>query len=54
MNFLVEIYLKFALRGRRSLRDSYTGFALGLPLAGGRYLIATNGSANRRGIPVTK
>jgi hypothetical protein len=23
-----------ALRGRRSLRDFYTGFALGLPMAG--------------------
>jgi len=43
-----------ALRGRRSLRDVYTGFAPGLPLVGIRYLFATSGSANRRGIPVTK
>jgi len=44
----------FALRGRRSLRDFYTGFALGLPLVGARIYIATNGSTNRRGIRVTK
>jgi hypothetical protein len=30
--------LKFALRGR-SLRDMYTGFALGLPLVGGRFRV---------------
>jgi hypothetical protein len=38
----------------RSLRDVYTGFALGLPMVGERYFVATNGSANRRGIQVTK
>jgi hypothetical protein len=43
-----------ALRGRRSLRDLYTGFARVLPLVGTNYMIATNGSADRRGIPVTK
>jgi hypothetical protein len=32
----------------------YTGFALVLPLVGTNLLIATNGSAHRRGIQVTK
>jgi hypothetical protein len=32
----------------------YTGFAQILPLVGTYTLIATSGSANRRGIPVTK
>jgi hypothetical protein len=43
------------LRGGRSLRDVYTGFAQGLPMVGTKIiLIATNGSANRRDIPATK
>jgi hypothetical protein len=33
---LLKFCFAFALRGRRSLRDLYTGFAPGLPLVGGR------------------
>ncbi|MBB5327177.1 hypothetical protein HDF14_000771 [Edaphobacter lichenicola] len=48
-NFIFGCVLRTgSLRGRRSLRDGYTGFALGLPLVGKRFLIATNGSADRR------
>jgi hypothetical protein len=47
-------YRAGALRGPRSLRDVYTGFAMGLPMVGTKNMIATNGSANRRGIQVTK
>jgi hypothetical protein len=40
-----------SLRGRRSLRDLYIGFALGLPMVGVEiFSIATNGSANPKGI----
>jgi hypothetical protein len=43
------------LRVGRPLRGEYTGFAQGLPMVGTEiFLIATNGSANRRGIHVTK
>jgi hypothetical protein len=43
------------LRVGRSLRDVYTGFAPVLPMVGTRiFLIATNGSANRRGTHFTK
>ena len=39
-----------ALRGQRSLRDVYTGFALGLPLVGAKIFQATNGSLDPKGI----
>ena len=39
-----------ALRGRRSLRDVCTGFAVGLPLVGVKIFQATNGSRNPKGI----
>ena len=42
------------VRAVRSLRDVYTGFAVGLPMVGTKILFATNGSANRRDIHVTK
>jgi hypothetical protein len=42
-------YRAGALRGPRSLRDVYTGFALSLPMVGTKILQATNGSQTRRG-----
>ena len=39
-----------ALRGQRSLRDVYSGFARGLPLVGIKIFQATNGSRDPKGI----
>ena len=43
-----------ALHGRRSLRDLYTAFGVGLPSFGARIFQATIGSRARRGLHVTK
>ena len=43
-----------ALRGRRSLRDLYTGFAASLPMVGIEISLRPAGAADRRDTPVTK
>ena len=39
-----------SLRGQRSLRDGYTGFAVDRPLVGAKIYKATNGSSTPKGI----